>query len=314
MAVQIPARPTDSWYQQEPLQGTGTSGSFKEVDFLKALQITRVTYIQIRIRCMAMLDEFAPNSHERLDLRTEWNSRSRGGNTKRAMVKELVDAHIGVFQDVSRFTSLPPNWDKVRMLLAEQCIISANQHRSRTLPRQESSSRRCEIPNGTTPDNSVGTAPTTTRRGPAERSLSQPDLAEEILHLAQTTTYTLNNLTIPVIFDDETQDIAAFHLRPSVWSMETPHFSDQVSLKLFKEAIKDEFLRDPPFHIRARNSVGEHRIIRNDQQLKTSLTRWLSLIHSGSGQLAAEYFIISSTSHRAGTNVRGTTIQARPET
>ena len=96
MAVQIPTRPSDSWYQQEPLQGTGTYGFFKEDDFLKALQITKATYIQIRTQCMTILNEFAPNSHERLNLRREW-SNSRGSNAKQAMLKELVDARPEIF-------------------------------------------------------------------------------------------------------------------------------------------------------------------------------------------------------------------------
>jgi len=137
------------------------------------------------------------------------------------------------------------------------------------------------------------TAPTATRRGPAERSLPQRVPAKETLQLAQTTTHTLNNLIIPVVFDGQTRVIAAFLLRPGGMPIETPHYCDQVSLEKFKEAISKECLRDPPFRIRAQNSVGKHRVVRNDEQLKTSLICWVCLKHSGSGELPADYFTVN---------------------
>ncbi|KIV98986.1 uncharacterized protein PV09_09266 [Verruconis gallopava] len=135
-----------------PLRGTGKHGYMKDDDFLGALQIDKSKYQEIRRTCVRILDEQSSRSTERLDLRTYW-SRQNGQATKSAMLAALINAFPGVFDDVSRFTHAPPNWDTTKLVLAEACFISANAYRSRQL--QNASPCKRDTRNPSTPPTST---------------------------------------------------------------------------------------------------------------------------------------------------------------
>jgi hypothetical protein len=103
-------------------------------------------------------------------------------------------------------------------------------------------------------------------------------------------TFALNNVTIPVVFNGTTEDIAAWVIRPDDQSAEKPQHCRDVSLEKFKQAIGLEFMSEEPVEVYAPNSAGEYRLIQSDHNLQMSITRWMGLYHANYGVPPSDYF------------------------
>jgi hypothetical protein len=289
MTDEIPSQPTAEWYATEPLRGSGKHGNFLDDDFLKALQISKDVLANIRIACLRLLDEHADNAKTRLDLRTLWKGQS-GNDTKKTMLDDLISKFQPVFIDTTRFNPTPSNWKTISRVLAEQCIVIANARRSREL---KSRSRHSPTPSVTEPETSGReSSPTTPLLRSQRSSLSLP--AVDQLSFLSFSAFTLNNVSIPIRYDDTTEDIAAWMIRPDGHPIEAPQYCQDVSFDKFKKAIEQELMTEEPIEIRMLNSAGEYRLCLNDHHLQSAITRWRSL-YARSGEPPLDFFRISLT-------------------
>jgi len=292
MTDQIPSQPTTEWYAAEPLRGSGTNGNFVDEDFLKALQISKDMFANIRTTCLRLLDEHADDAKTRLDLRTLWKGRS-GKNTKKTMLDDLISEFQPVFIDTTRFNPAPSNWERISRVLAEQCIVIANARRSRQLPAMKSRNRHSPTPSVTEPETSGRESGHTTPLLRSQRSsLSLP--AVDQLSFLSSSAFTLNNISIPIRYDDTTEDIAAWMIRPDGQPIEAPQYCQDVSFDKFKKAIGQELMTEEPIEIHMLNSAGEYRLCQSDHHLQSAITRWLSL-YARSGEPPLDFFRISLT-------------------
>jgi hypothetical protein len=97
------------------------------------------------------------------------------------------------------------------------------------------------------------------------------------LSFVSSVAFTLNNVTIPVISDGTTKDIACWIIRPDNQSIETPQYCRDVSLNKLKRAIGQPFMNEEPVEIHAPNSAGEYHLIQTDHHLQMSITLWMGL-------------------------------------
>ncbi len=292
--AQIPTQPAASWYTAEPLRGTGKGGNLVELDFIAALQITKDTYHEIRSACVRQLDEYADNARSKVDLRTLWSGAS-GGETRKTMIDDLTQQFRSVFVDTTRFSLLPTNWTKVSRALAEQCLVVANAARSRAI-RPVRKGRESLSPTPSTavserPTSIADSAPSTPDKPSRQSSRSLPPVDQ--LTFASAGVPTLNSVAIPVAFNGQTEDIAAWLLRPDSKTLEEPQYCQDVTLEKFVHAFRGEFMHDGPIQIYALNSVGGYRAIKNDQHLQTSITRWLH-IYNRTGESPPNFFEVRS--------------------
>ena len=294
MAGQMPTQPTAEWYAAEPLRGSGKGGNFVDDDFLKALQISKDMYTNIRNACLQLLEEHADDDNTRIDLRTLWKGRS-GNNTKKAMLDELISQFQPVFVDTARFNPPPSNWERSSRAIAEQCIVVANARRSHKLPPLRRR-RQSPTPSGTEPETSGRESVPATPGLRSQRS-SQSLPAVDQLSFTSSSAFTLNNVIIPILYDGKTEYIAAWMIRPDGQSIETLQYCRDVSLDKLKQAVQQELMTEELVEIHVLDSTDEYRLVQTDHHLQGAITRWMSL-----GARRLDFFRISLTT---GTAQRG---------
>ena len=193
------------------------------------------------------------------------------------------------------FSSTPTNWTKISRALAEQCLVAANAARSRVIqPVRKEQASLSPAPSTAASEHlaSITDSAPSTPTKPVRRSpLSLPPVDQ--LTFASAGVLTLNNVTIPVVFNGQTEDIAAWLLRPDSKTVDEPQHCQDVTLEKFVYAFRGEFMHDGPVQVYALNSVGGYRAIKNDQHLQTSITRWLH-IYTRTGTSPSNFFEIRS--------------------
>ena len=295
MASQIPAQPAAEWYAAEPLYGSGRDGSFVEDDFLKALQISKEQYQDMRNACIRLLDGYADDENTRIDLRTLWNGRS-GTQTKRRMINELITDFNMVFVNTTRFNPPPSNWTRISWALIEKFFGVANTRRSRVLlagkPRAASPSTPSTADPGASDAENVPSTPI-----PSLRQSSQSLPPQDRISFASTGAFTLNNVTIPVVFNGETEDIAAWMIRPDD-QIETLQYYRDVSLDKFKQVIGMQFMIEETVEIYTPNSAGEYRLVQSDLHLQASITRWMG-IYTRNNAPPPNFFLVHLSTENA---------------
>lgn len=281
----IPPPMPAEWWTETSLRGTGKSG-FTDADYTAALQISAETLKNIRNACIELIEEQAEDPTDKIDLRTHWKGRT-GSQTKVTMIDDLMYRFPEVFTDTSRFNPAPPNWLAVRRVIVDSYFKTANAYRNRTLsnikpevnPRASSSTPSV-----------VSTADTVTESTPSSQTPSQPIAVQaDIITFGSKGIFTLNNVTIPIGFNNTTEDIAAFMIRKSDRPMSEPQYCDDVSLEKLKAVLAEEIMIDGEIMIYGQNSSGGRRQLLSDQHLQSSITRWMGIYARG-GEAPSNFY------------------------
>jgi len=257
-----------NWYTAEPLRGSGKNGSFKDVDFLSALCITRDTYQAIKDTCIQVLDKQVEDSNLRIDLRRLWKTLD-GRLNKAAMLEDLMRAHPETFNDTHRLQHVPNNWNAVKQTLAELCIISANAYRSRRLPRGNMPSR-ANSSSGTPPPHATEPRPTGDWT-----TLGLPHTPPNIRCLLLTHCIILDNIVVPVVCGDRRIDILPYRFRKSDAKPDEPQRIQDVSLDRLVTLLAKEFGTDDSPQVWGKNSLGSLVKLESDDHLTVALIFFL---------------------------------------
>lgn len=226
----LPQKPP-AWYTEYPLQGSGKSGTLRDDDFLSALYISKTTFHAIRHSCIRILDKQVENSQSKIDLRTLWKGRN-GRQTKATMVEDLIHAHPKIFDDTRRLQHVPANWSTVRYTLAELCMVSANTLRSRR--RNTNLQLDLESSNAHTHDTTLSGSTDIQTAWMSQMSLPH-------IQVLCTHPVILDNITVPVVYEDRSVDILPYRFRRSDAKLGEPQHIRDVALDRLLSILAQKF-------------------------------------------------------------------------
>jgi hypothetical protein len=279
MPLSNPPQKPLAWYAADPLRGSGKNGTLRDDDFLSALYISRMAYQAIKRSCIRILDKQVENSQSKIDLRTLWKGRN-GRRTKATMIEDLIHAHPKAFDDTRRLQHVPANWNTVKHTLAELCMVSANASRSRQLQRRNTDQLDLESSNAHTHDTTLS-SPTDIQTA-CKSQMSQMSLRG--LHFLFTHPLILDNITVPVVYEDRSVDILPHRFRRSDAKLGEPQHIRDVALDRLLSILAQEFKTESIPQLWGMNSRGSLFELENDDHLTTALISFLPFAWTGGYQ------------------------------